>query len=101
MVVDMTGMAVLWSGNNAACYLILLGVLTRWRCRHQGSNSTTHVITRYIKALMRRATAFEEMDDPEHALADAKKVGRRGVEGQERWLTTAGCFARARWDRVV
>ncbi|GBF94265.1 hypothetical protein Rsub_06535 [Raphidocelis subcapitata] len=28
----------------------------------------------YVKALMRRCTAFEAMDDPEHAMADAKRV---------------------------
>jgi hypothetical protein len=36
---------------------------------------------------MRRATAFEEMDDLDHALADAKRVG--GGHWERLWLSAA------------
>ena len=57
--------------NLAACHL---------RTKHfedavQDSNAALELEPEYIKALLRRAAAYEELDDLEHALADNTKVG--------------------------
>ena len=57
--------------NLAACHL---------RTKHfedavQDSNAALELEPDYIKALLRRAAAYEELDDLEHALADNTKVG--------------------------
>ena len=57
--------------NLAACHL---------RTKHfedavQDSNAALELEPDYIKALLRRAAAYEELDDLEHALADSAKVG--------------------------
>ena len=36
---------------------------------------------RYAKALLRRSTAYEKLDDLERALADAQKVGLPSQQG--------------------
>ena len=41
----------------------------------------------YVKALMRRAAAFEAMDDPEHALADARRVLE--LDASSHWAAAA------------
>jgi tetratricopeptide (TPR) repeat protein len=56
--------------NLAACHL---------RARHyedavKDSTAALEMDPAYVKALMRRAAAYEELDDLEHALADSQKV---------------------------
>ena len=60
-----------YHANLAACHL---------RTRHfedavQDSTAALELEPDYIKALLRRAAAYEELDDLEHALADSTKVG--------------------------
>lgn len=60
--------------NLAACHL---------KARHfedavQDSTAALELDAAYVKALMRRAAAYEELDDLEHALSDSQKVGKAG-----------------------
>ncbi len=57
--------------NLAACHL---------KTKHfedavQDSTAALELEPEYVKALLRRAAAYEELDDLEHALADNTKVG--------------------------
>lgn len=61
----------MYHANLAACHL---------RTRHfeeavQDSAAALELEPDYVKALLRRAAAYEELDDLEHALADSTKVG--------------------------
>ena len=59
-----------YHANLAACHL---------RTKHfedavQDSTAALELEPDYVKALLRRAAAYEELDDLEHALADSTKV---------------------------
>lgn len=45
-----------------------------WAEAAQAASKALELDEKYIKALMRRATAYQELDDLEHALADYQKV---------------------------
>ena len=45
-----------------------------WPEAAQAASKALDLDEKYIKALMRRGTAYQELDDLEHALADYQKV---------------------------
>ena len=66
-----------YHANLAACHL---------KTRHfedavQDSTAALELEPEYVKALLRRAAAYEELDDLEHALADSTKVCALPVSG--------------------
>ena len=67
-----------YHANLAACHL---------RTKHfedavQDSTAALELEPDYVKALLRRAAAYEELDDLEHALADSTKVGPSSISEQ-------------------
>eukprot|EP00879_Flechtneria_rotunda_P005209 GHRR01005491.1.p1 GENE.GHRR01005491.1~~GHRR01005491.1.p1 ORF type:complete len:241 (+),score=82.59 GHRR01005491.1:199-921(+) len=56
--------------NAAACYL----KKQMWQLAVEQCTQALKVNDAYFKALVRRSTALEQLDDLEHALADAQKV---------------------------
>ncbi|WIA15414.1 hypothetical protein OEZ85_002067 [Tetradesmus obliquus] len=56
--------------NAAACYL----KKQDWQLACEQCSAALKINGSYLKALVRRATALQELDDLEHALADAQKV---------------------------
>ncbi|KAF6266432.1 hypothetical protein COO60DRAFT_1697389 [Scenedesmus sp. NREL 46B-D3] len=56
--------------NAAACYL----KKQDWQLACEQCTAALKINGSYLKALVRRATALQELDDLEHALADAQKV---------------------------
>jgi len=56
--------------NRAACQL----KLRQWGPAASDCTRALEVDPAYLKALLRRCTAYEELDDLEKALTDAKKV---------------------------
>lgn len=74
-----------YHANLAACNL---------RSKHfedavQDSNAALELEPEYVKALLRRAAAYEELDDLEHALADNQKACslQDTAELSKPWLT--------------
>jgi tetratricopeptide (TPR) repeat protein len=69
-------------GNRAACQL----KLRQFAEAAQDCSQALELSPAYTKVLLRRSTAYEEVDDLERALADAQKVTQpllvRGLEGR-------------------
>jgi tetratricopeptide (TPR) repeat protein len=65
-----TKQRAVYYANLAACHL---------KCKQfedavQDSTAALELDPTYVKALMRRSAAYEELDDLEHSLADSQKV---------------------------
>ena len=65
-----TKQRAVYYANLAACHL---------KCKQfedavQDSTAALELDPSYVKALMRRSAAYEELDDLEHALSDSQKV---------------------------
>jgi tetratricopeptide (TPR) repeat protein len=68
--------AVYWA-NIAACHVNLERHKEAIRC----CSDALEVDPAYVKALARRSVCYEATDEPERALADAKRVGRCAARG--------------------
>ncbi len=60
-----------YHGNRAACQL----KLRQFADAAQDCSAALELNPSYTKVLLRRSSAYEELDDLERALADAQKVG--------------------------
>eukprot|EP00775_Hariotina_reticulata_P008633 gene8633-8814_t len=65
--------------NAAACYL----KQQAWQLAVEQCTQALKLNNSYLKALVRRATALQEMDDLEHAVADAQRVLE--LDAQNAW----------------
>jgi tetratricopeptide (TPR) repeat protein len=68
----------IYNANKAACYLALEDYTACVEC----CSAALRVDPDYLKALRRKMTAHEKLDELENALADAKRVRQHSIEAE-------------------